>query len=776
MVSPPAVSADWQREAVQAGASLQAYSQGKLSRTSTGSRPLSVEALRRARILCVDEGHNFLNVRSNRTQHLLHHMADHVVLFTATPLNRSTTDLLRIADLLGADNLDPSTLDSFRRMLRQGKLSDSLTPEELADLRGEIRKFTVRRTRGMLNAMIDQAPESYRDPNDRPCRFPEHRPRLYPMGEPASDRQLARAIRDLAEQLYGVTHLTGTISLPAALARQGWDESKFLESRLLAARHITRYGVLAALRSSRGALIEHLLGTGQAMREFDLDETVKTANSGNLLGTIENRRGRPPRNDLAIALPDWLADPDRHAAACDHDYRILTEILAKVRAMSGTREQVKAQQVAELAGRHRLLLAFDHRPITLAFIAKLIGLRRDHPRILLATGGRAAGRKAVMSAFHPAAVADAEPVIGLCSDSLSESVNLQGASCLVHLDMPSVVRTAEQRAGRVDRLDSPHQAVEVWWPEDAAEFALTSDERFVQRHDNVVSLLGANLSLPAGLHGGPETTVDYQRLVAEYEQTAVADWDQGDDAFAGVRGLVQGEGALVDEATYRSYRGVTDRVMARVSIVQDETAWAFFCLAGDRGRAPRWLSLPDDGQPAVTDLDRITAFLRQRLGPEIPSGAMTEGAADLLGRFVEQLNRSQRAFLARRKQRALVEMAAVLRGFRAEAARRADTEALDGYDRLLTHVERPDPERPPDWEELATRWLDVIRPVWYQRLQEPGRRQPLLLADVRDDLIAREAELGPEVLDRFAAFPAQEALERRLVAAIIGYPGQPATA
>ncbi len=59
-----------------------------------------------------------------------------------------------------------------------------------------------------------------------------------------------------------------------------------------------------------------------------------------------------------------------------------------------------------------------------------------------------------------------------------------------------VVRIAEQRAGRVDRMDSPHQTIEAWWPQDAPEFALSSDEHFLERYETVESLLGSNMPLP----------------------------------------------------------------------------------------------------------------------------------------------------------------------------------------------------------------------------------------------------------------------------------------
>lgn len=63
---------------------------------------------------------------------------------------------------------------------------------------------------------------------------------------------------------------------------------------------------------------------------------------------------------------------------------------------------------------------------------------------------------------------------------MSEGLNLQQASAVVLLDMPSVIRIAEQRVGRVDRMNSPHEEIEVWWPDDSDAFSLKTDKKVFQ--------------------------------------------------------------------------------------------------------------------------------------------------------------------------------------------------------------------------------------------------------------------------------------------------------
>ena len=159
-----------------------------------------MDTLRRAQILCVDEGHNFLNLGSSRTQNILRHMADHVLLFTATPINRSVKDLLRIVDLLGADNLEPATQKMFKRLLGARHIRRGFSEEEVEVLRKEIQRFTVRRTKDILNGLIAREPEQYRDKYGNLCRFPRHHPHIYTLNESQSDRDIARQIRELAKK------------------------------------------------------------------------------------------------------------------------------------------------------------------------------------------------------------------------------------------------------------------------------------------------------------------------------------------------------------------------------------------------------------------------------------------------------------------------------------------------------------------------------------------------------------------------------------------------
>lgn len=155
-------------------------------------------------------------------------------------------------------------------MLGVRNINRSLTEREIETLRNEIQRFTVRRTKKVLNGLIEREPEHYVDKDGRQCRFPRHKPMVYTLDEPGNDRELAQQIRDLADQLVGATHFVQTIEMPEILRQQGMSEQSFLQGRLNSAKKLARYVVTSSLRSSRAALVEHLVGTHQAIERLSI--------------------------------------------------------------------------------------------------------------------------------------------------------------------------------------------------------------------------------------------------------------------------------------------------------------------------------------------------------------------------------------------------------------------------------------------------------------------------------------------------------------------------
>jgi superfamily II DNA or RNA helicase len=765
LICPPSVGENWQREARLCGVGLDIQSHGSLSQAGGDVREGAREAIRRAQILAVDEAHNFLNPRSARTQMLFGNMSDHTILFTATPINRSVVDLLRLADMLGADNFDDQTLDVFKTLLKRRSKFSNLAQSEQRQLRSAIQRFTVRRTKKHLNELVDEDPDNFKDATGRNCRFPHHSTNVYSLQESGPDRQIAARIREVAGNLTGVALIKRPIEMPAALLADGWDEGKYLESRLLAVRKLAEYLIMSALRSSKAALLEHLTGTEKALSAVELDPGSKRQSTGDVIGGLRRAAGHPPGSKLKTAeVPAWLTDPKEHEAKAQGELAVYGQILALANELSLEREAIKGQQLLTLLDEHEQIVAFDSKPITLAYMAKLLRGKLPEGNVIVATGESASGKKQVRSMLAPGSTA--RRTIALCSDAMSEGINLQQASAVLHLDMPSVVRIAEQRVGRVDRMDSPHAKIEVWWPEDSPEFALRRDERFIERYETVESLIGANMPLPPELVGlSPGEPVRALELATEYEnQAAESDWDGVQDAFAPVRELVSGESALVGADTYRHYRHVTARVVSRVSLVSSESPWAFFCVGGTRTGAPHWVFI-ESGQPSlVTQIKEIADELRKRLTPGTKNLKFDDRAARVLDGMLERLVLGERGLLPRRKQRALEEMEIILNRYAKQssgkdALRLSHLISVFGQDHRTSSI---------DWDDLAERWLDLVRPVWYARLLTPKRRRPLTLREIRKDLMGEKKIPLGTLLASFEGVHVLPPIEERVVSCIIG--------
>ena len=768
LVSPPPVVPTWIQEATNCGLSLQTHSHGLLSHATSQSHAQTTQAVRRAQILAVDEAHNFLNVASQRSQGLMGNMADHVVLFTATPINRGATDLLSLVDMLGADNLEEATLRRLELLARRkGSVERSLAPGDVQALREEINRFTVRRTKATLNQLVDRSPQHYVDARGRPCRYPTHRSKTYRTAESERDGQLARRIREVAATMRGIAWLETRIELPDALRREGWSDQSFLQGRLAAARSLSSYSMMSRLRSSNAALHEHLEGTESTARLYALEGLEKTGETGNVLAKLRERaEGPPPTCLLACELPDWLRDPGAWRRACEEEIAACQRILQALGTMSMRREKAKAALLQKLMAHHRLVLAFDSHLITLEMIKAELDALGCGTRAVIATGSSVTGRKRVMREFGRESAAEG---VALCSDAMSEGINLQGASAVVHLDMPSVVRIAEQRVGRVDRMDSPHAEIEAWWPDDGESFALRTDERFVQRYWTVDALLGSNMPLPDHLDSTREDrSVSAAEMIQEVEEHSPQAWDGIRDAFDPVRALLEGPAALVPQAVYREYLQVSAKVLSRVSLVRAQRPWAFFALAGSQHRAPKWVLLDGQSPEPVVHLDRVCAFLRESLGDDVQDLPMTESASSRLDHFLQLLVQAELHLLPRKKQRALAQMRAVMGAHRDVAQRQGQAQAAMRLDALARLAVPAREGARADLDAVAEAWLDWLKPLWFERLRRRGkRRRPLLLRDLTKDLLKQTIDLD-RLEARFQNIPVVDSLDERVAACILG--------
>lgn len=762
---PDAVLEKWRDELSNCGmTAIMPFSHGFLSNTASPENERAGRAIRIAPVVVVDEAHNFLNPASNRTRAILGNVADHKVLLTATPISRRPADLLGIVDQLGADNFDDEALELLSSLLgRRTRLTSELSDTEREELRLQIARFTVRRTRAMLNAAVDREPGSYLNEDGKPCRYPRMDSRSYGCDEPEAYRRVAAEIRELASNLRGLLFLRTALELPSYLAEEGYDEQQFVKMRLRGAKGLARHHVMASFRSSRAALFEHIHGTAEAVRQFDLREVSKSA-SGNVIDDIEESGEEVPAHKVTCELPPWLTDPAEHRMAAREESSLYRQIAERVRGLPPAREEAKARLLERLAGEHEAVLAFDSRPITLADLHARVQLGSDTD-VVIATGGDVAGRRRVLGRLGR--TSRRGRVVALCSDAMAEGFNLQGASAVVHLDMPSVVRIAEQRTGRVDRMDSPHEAIEAYWPKDPPEIALRGDERLVAYNQFIDSVLGSNLILPTD---EPAPLDDPNRVVTAndfLEELGREDREWDEDAFSPVRDLVEGDDRLVPREIYDEVRISQARIVSAVSVVRSSRPWAFLAVGGTERTAPRWVYIDSPSARPETSLHGVASRLRHHLGVGTEDAEFDERATHLLTAFVDHLQACERALLPRIKQRALDQMQAIIRAYQEDTP--PSDERRHAALRDLARLTEPAQEF--DLASVASCWLDAIRPTRYQWLmQRRPRRKGFMTLRVLDSELRREPLSTDALRAAFVHLQGHRPLAERIVAVILGVP------
>lgn len=320
-------------------------------------------------------------------------------------------------------------------------------------------------------------------------------------------------------------------------------------------------------------------------------------------------------------------------------------------------------------------------------------------------------------------------------------------------------------------MNSPHAEISAWWPDDAPEFALRTDDRFIERYETVDVLLGSNLPLPPEIQDRSSRVLPVQSVIEEFEAAETNDysWDGIRDAFAPVRDLIDGENRVIEPQVYAHYRHVTAKVLARVSLVRARHPWAFFCLAGTRQQAPKWLLFRNMDASAISDLNDVCGGLREYLGSGVePVMDMDDHAARLLDRFLQRLQDAERSLLPRKKQRALEEMQTVLTRYQHDASRANAHVEFEFYERLLRVLDGSHPNASPDWNDMAERWLDLIRPVWYGQLSERRRGRALLLRDLRPLLLKEQRLEFDAVREAFGAVKQARPLDEQVAACILG--------
>lgn len=771
LLCPSSVKNNWEKEADQLFYNnMNIITHAQVSDRENSSNDLWRNQLTKTDVLMIDEAHNFLRTSSKRSKNIMLNNADHVILLTATPINKKEEDLFRLIEIMDVDNLSDEVIEKFEyvRMRRR-----YVKKEEIDSFRKVLRNFTIRRTKKDLNRIIDRNPELYLNRLGQQCRFPQHICKTYSLNESQKDIELMEQINELAKKLKGIIWLR-RLELNDYELGDAEMQQKIIEGRLKAAKGLAGYYIQNRIRSSRPALVEHLKGKKAAYEFVGLKRTLTTQDKKRkpIIDEIHKHKESLPIVNAEVGVPGWLTDLELYQKACDEEIDTYEKILNLTMQMSSQREMTKAKKLLGLLGQHNMLLAFDGRLISLHYINSLIQKINPQSKTIVVTG--AGGKKKKEDALEVFGLESKEKGwIGLCSDAMAEGVNMQSASALMFLDMPSVMRLAEQRIGRIDRMDSPHLSIEIYWADDHDAFALRTDVKFFKTVKTVRDIIGSNIEVPELLTGNILKADAAIKLHEDKQENEDRYSDEIQDAFQQVRNLKEGDLPLVYPKTYEDIRLSKANVFSHVSFVKSSAPFGFFALKGEDKISPRWLMI--EGNKISTDLAYICERLRFYLVNTENMDAWDDSVSELMNHFISQLKKSQIEKLPNKKRRALQLLKKVVEERLKNKGRYKNAENVQLKSMLtrfldILNINRDDEDFGIDYYQLATNWIDTIQPLINAERQKSKRRKLIHFGNFDKQLKGLSlTELGLEELEKNLEIVAP--LDKRVVACVIGVSG-----
>ena len=509
-------------------------------------------------IILVDESHNFRNPRTKRYRALMDIIRGgkpdtRVLLMTATPINNSIWDLYHQLMLMtrGDDTwyAGRGPIPNLKAAFQA--IEDGDSSATLLDL---MMLFLVRRTRHDIRAM--QAAGEEMEINGQPLRFPDHeipKPIQYSLEGLYGGiyQDIISAIESLNFAVYRLDEYgvqTGERTSEARLRQRNANFVGIMRTILLKRMESS----LAALTSTVKTLVDYLslflsrleqgyvltpkqayklrgiLGGSLPDQDQDLEELEPNA-----LDALRQEFEAPADETLRTKLSKDAEHDRTRLTTLLHNLQWLEEMLAEngdpkavaVRRLleelpekdaNGQPTKVALFTTYKDTAEH-LFKQFGGDAVTLSKQYRAPSNLKDSRWISLLTGRDSQPRRrAVLERFAPlAAHREAQPLddpallekinplreqsieLLITTDVLSEGQNLQDAQFLINYDLPWNPVRIIQRAGRIDRLFSPHEKVYIYnvMPEEGLENLLNLVKNLTEKIETIEDTVALDASV-----------------------------------------------------------------------------------------------------------------------------------------------------------------------------------------------------------------------------------------------------------------------------------------
>jgi len=775
MVCPSSVQKNWYQIFDSLGILPQVLPMGILSSGSSDSSINRLKQIEKTNLLSVDEIHNFYGQRSSRTKNLARNLAEARIFLTATPINKEFKDLLKLMKLLGTQDLDGETFSKLRKLEDEVNHPDKKRKEMARkEANRLIQRFMVRRTRDDLRRIVHNRGDEYLLPSGRVANYPNYIAKEYSL-QSSNDEEIIEQISELASQLSGVARIT-KLRQTNEQKSMGISEKITLDRILKSQPALSYYHIWKMLDSSVSALHEHLLGTESVEKKlgFETGKDPKSFSEG-VINKLE-RLSIPKWEFSEIfrdseEVPKWLIDEEEYNIIRIQEIELYKQIVLFSEKLSDNRLQSKIECIEKSIIDKKKVLAFDTSNVTLIEIEKSLSEKgiETHCYIGSSKGSKIKKVKEAERLFG--LESDDDPRVGLLSDMMSEGINLQGTSVLIHLTTPSVIRLAEQRVGRVDRMNTKWDEIEIFYPErDSISSKMKS--YLTERNNLVGDVIGSNIKLP----GDDDFDFDDMSEEGEISSSEITEKMFSErnglfDAFHEVRMLIGEEGLITNE-DYEIMRTSKERVQSYVAHLSSNSPWCFLAIESSKDGPPLWIFLDFTNTKAnanygiTNDTTEICNELRNSI-LDCENIDPSERTDKCVKDYLDHIGKHQFVLLPLRRQSLLKEMRHVLLqwikkighankiGQRLEDLRKACVGKSD-YNF--------------DMREIASKWIEYRRER-IEKLEILSRKKGRGKKNMTRDILSENPPANLEIfLEGFEKVNIVSELDSRIISMIAGIP------
>ncbi len=584
IVSPASLEGMWKEEMKDMGISENIVTQEAIARDNYlyNAEKATGKKLEDVELIVVDESHNFRNPESNRWENLFTLMNEHIdgdgkkpyVLFlTATPINNTIWDLYwQLMLMLEMDRtafLKEGITDLFQEFEDVEEAGD---PSLLNDLLNEI---SVRRTRDYIQKNYPDAAYEDDEGNEIKLKFPDRK--LNDLRYELDDayqgyfEYISKKIKnDLTMAYYRLLEYKKTGELT--------QEEELQLGRMKGLEGIFQKLLLKRLESSVGAFKKSI----DNHIDF-LERLERNVNTGNIL-TKKTYRKHIMEVEEEISEEEFeeeLEDFDKDKFNTENFVEDLKKDIVTMKDIRDKISDIGPEEDTKLKKLEKELeeLAEDQQAIVFAFYSDTIQYVHNYlqqsemlqdKNIAKITGNTSTReREKIIEQYM-----DQEIDVILSTDVLSEGQNLQSAKHLINYDLHWNPTRMIQRAGRIDRIGTPHEEIIIhnFFPSDELEELLELVKALEGKISDIDKSIGLDQKvldeeINPKVFGTASTVSEEQiRRISEndssiFEEQEETQFGGGEDLYQPIKTYIEQSGrAELDKIPNGIYSGHQDGV------------------------------------------------------------------------------------------------------------------------------------------------------------------------------------------------------------------------